>query len=87
MAAAFRIRRMLVSNILLGTDPLEQAETVGAFYRDFIALAPEEFGVFMGFHVGPPVPFLPEEWHGKPVCVMGMWTGDLSEGESRWPAP
>lgn len=65
--------------------PLEHAEAVAGFYRDFIATAPEEFGVFLGFHVGPPVPFLPEEWHGKPVCVVaGMWTGDLAEGESRW---
>ncbi|MGF3917049.1 hypothetical protein ACQX8W_14865, partial [Staphylococcus aureus] len=61
------------------------AETVATFYRDYIASAPEEFGAFLGFHQGPPVPFLPEEWHGKPVCVViGMWTGDPAEGEARW---
>ncbi|WCI09443.1 FAD-binding oxidoreductase [Arthrobacter sp. OVS8] len=61
--------------------PLEHAETVAKFYRGHLAAAPEEFGAFLAFHQGPPVPFLPEQWHGKPVCiVVGMWTGDLSEG-------
>ncbi|MFJ4169005.1 FAD-binding oxidoreductase [Paenarthrobacter sp. NPDC089714] len=63
----------------------EHTDTVAHFYRDYIATAPEEFGAFLGFHQGPPVPFLPEEWHGKPVCVVvGMWTGDAAEGPSRW---
>ena len=65
--------------------PLEHAETVAKFYREHLAAAPEEFGAFLAFHQGPPVPFLPEEWHGKPVCiVVGMWTGDLAEGPARW---
>ncbi|MEZ2391334.1 FAD-binding oxidoreductase [bacterium RCC_150] len=63
----------------------ENIETVAKFYREYMASAPEEFGAFLGFHQGPPVPFLPEEWHGKPVTVVvGMWTGDLAEGESCW---
>ena len=65
--------------------PLDQAKVVAEFYRQDIAAAPEEFGAFMGFHQGPPVPFLPEEWHGKPVCVIvGMWTGAAEEGPARW---
>jgi FAD/FMN-containing dehydrogenase len=64
---------------------MEHAETVAKFYRDYMDTAPEEFGAFVGFHQGPPVPFLPEEWHGKPVCVViGMWTGDPAEGAARW---
>ncbi|HKU29530.1 MAG TPA: FAD-binding oxidoreductase [Arthrobacter sp.] len=65
--------------------PAEHTETVAKFYRDYIEDAPEEFGAFLGFHQGPPVPFLPEEWHGKPVSVVvGMWTGDMAEGAARW---
>lgn len=65
--------------------PLEHAETVANFYREHLAAAPEELGAFLAFHQGPPVPFLPEEWHGKPVCiVVGMWTGDPAEGPARW---
>lgn len=65
--------------------PVEHAETVAKFYREHLAAAPEELGAFMAFALGPPVPFLPEEWHGKPVCVVvGMWTGDQAEGPARW---
>lgn len=40
---------------------------------------------FLAFALGPPVPFLPEQWHGKSVCVVvGMWTGDPAEGPGRW---
>ncbi|MGH2726007.1 MAG: FAD-binding oxidoreductase [Actinomycetota bacterium] len=65
--------------------PLEHGEAVARFYREYMADAPEEFGAFLGYHLGPPVPFLPEEWHGKPVVVVvGMWTGPMDEGEMRW---
>ncbi|WP_455834372.1 FAD-binding oxidoreductase [Pseudarthrobacter siccitolerans] len=60
---------------------------IGAAYRDWIAAEPEEMGAFLGFHRGPPVPFLPEEWHGRPVAVIaGMWTGDLDAGPAHWQA-
>ncbi|WP_369045018.1 FAD-binding oxidoreductase [Sinomonas sp. P10A9] len=58
---------------------------VGAAYREWIAAQPEEMGAFLGFHQGPPVPFLPEEWHGRPVAVIGgMWTGDVDAGPAHW---
>ena len=58
---------------------------IGAAYREWIAAEPEEMGAFLGFHQGPPVPFLPEEWHGRPVAVIaGMWTGDLDAGPAHW---
>ncbi|WP_334171073.1 FAD-binding oxidoreductase [Sinomonas sp.] len=58
---------------------------VGSAYREWLAAEPEEMGAFFGFHQGPPVPFLPEEWHGKPVAVVGgMWTGDVDAGPAHW---
>jgi FAD/FMN-containing dehydrogenase len=58
---------------------------IGAAYREWIAAEPEEMGAFLGVHQGPPVPFLPEEWHGRPVAVIaGMWTGDLDAGPAHW---
>ena len=63
----------------------EHTDVVVRAYREFISDAPEDFGVFLGFHLGPPVPFLPEEFHGKPVVVLvGAWTGPLEEGQGRW---
>ncbi|WP_336857674.1 FAD-binding oxidoreductase [Sinomonas albida] len=57
----------------------------GAAYREWIASQPEEMGAFYGFHQGPPVPFLPEEWHGRPIAVVGgMWTGNVDEGPAHW---
>lgn len=64
---------------------LEHAEAVGRLYRDTIATAPEELGLFIGVHQGPPVPFLPEEYHGRPVVVLvGAWMGQPDEGQRRW---
>ncbi|ASN52561.1 FAD-binding oxidoreductase [Sinomonas sp. R1AF57] len=65
--------------------PAAEGIAVGEFYRDWIASQPEEFGAFFAYHQAPPVPFIPEEWHGRQVAlIVGMWTGDLAEGEARW---
>jgi FAD/FMN-containing dehydrogenase len=39
-------------------------------YRDFIGKAPEELGAIFAFTMAPPLPFLPEAWHGKPVSAV-----------------
>jgi FAD/FMN-containing dehydrogenase len=58
---------------------------VGRAYREWLADEPGEMGAFLGFHQGPPVPFLPQEWHGRPVAVVaGMWTGDVDAGPAHW---
>jgi hypothetical protein len=50
-------------------------------YRDFIAGAPEQLGALFAFTLAPPLPFLPNEWHGKPVSAMvACWTGPAGEG-------
>lgn len=64
---------------------IDNARPVAEFYREHIKNAPEDFSAFLGFHQGPPVPFLPKQWQGEPVCVVvGMWTGDPAEGADRW---
>jgi FAD/FMN-containing dehydrogenase len=62
--------------------PVDQAEEVLRFYRQYIAEAPEELGGFVGFHLAPPLPFLPEEWHFKNVCLaVPCWAGPIEQGE------
>jgi FAD/FMN-containing dehydrogenase len=51
-------------------------------YRDWIAAAPEALGALFGLTLGPPLPFLPEQWHGKPVAVvLTCWSGPTSGDE------
>ena len=51
-------------------------------FREFIADAPEQFGGYPAYQIAPPLPFIPEERHGKThVLMVTCWTGDLDEGE------
>lgn len=62
--------------------PVDRADEVLRFYREYIAEAPEELGGFVGFHLAPPLPFLPEEWHFKNVCLaVPCWAGPVEQGE------
>ena len=51
--------------------PLEDAREVLAFYREFIAAAPDELTTIFELSVAPPAPFLPEDVHGKPIVMVG----------------
>jgi FAD/FMN-containing dehydrogenase len=70
-------------NVLAGPvfHPLEDAPEVLRFYRDFIADAPDELTTIFDLSVAPPVPFLPEEVHGKPIVMVGAcYAGSPEEG-------
>lgn len=61
--------------------PVDRAEDLIRFYREYIASAPEDLGGFLGFHMAPPLPFLPEEWHFKNVCLAVVcWAGPMDQG-------
>ena len=61
--------------------PLEDAPEVLRFYREFIAAAPDELTTIFDLSVAPPVPFLPEEVHGKPIVMVGAcYAGSPDEG-------
>ena len=61
---------------------LDRAGDLLTFYRDFIADAPEAFGGFPAYQIAPPLPFIPEERHGKTHALfVACWAGDLSKGE------
>ncbi len=51
--------------------PLEDAREVLASYREFIATAPDELTTIFELSVAPPVPFLPQDVHGKPIVMVG----------------
>lgn len=52
-------------------------------YRDVLAAAPDELGAFFGFAQAPPLPMIPKERHGTPVCLIATcWSGSPDDGKS-----
>lgn len=62
--------------------PFAQAKEALRRYRDFIESAPSEMNVWVILRKAPPLPFLPEEVHGKEVVVFPVfYTGEVERGE------
>ncbi|MQA03336.1 MAG: FAD-binding protein [Streptosporangiales bacterium] len=61
---------------------LDAASDLLAFYREFIATAPEQLGGFPAFQIAPPLPFIPEDRVGEPFALfVACWSGPVDEGE------
>jgi len=62
--------------------PFKQAKSILEKYRNFIPTTPAEFNVWVVMRKAPPLPFLPEEVHGKDVLVLAMCVADdFEKGE------
>jgi FAD/FMN-containing dehydrogenase len=62
--------------------PLDEAPALLKEYRRIADAAPDELTCWVVMRKAPPLPFLPEEWHGKEVLVFTLcWCGDMAEGE------
>jgi FAD/FMN-containing dehydrogenase len=62
--------------------PFDQASQVLKQYRAFVESAPEELNVWVILRQAPPLPFLPEDVHGKEVVVLAVFClGDVEQGE------
>lgn len=62
--------------------PFAQAKRVLKQYRDFVETAPEELSVWVVLRQAPPLPFLPQDVHGKEVVVLALFSsGDPAAGE------
>jgi FAD/FMN-containing dehydrogenase len=82
VVTSFAYRLHPVADILGGPTffPLD-AEVIRR-YRELVAEADERLGAVLVVGLGPPVPFLPERWHGRPVCgVVACWTGAQDEDD------
>lgn len=85
VVTSFEFRTHPVETVVAGPVVFapEATEGVLAFYEEFVQRAPREFGGFLGINRAPPLPFVPEERHGTPVCiVVGSWCGDPADAES-----
>lgn len=66
---------------------LVDAETVIRFFRDYIKTAPEAMGGFPAYQIAPPLPFIPEERHGRRhALIVACWAGPIEEGERHFRA-
>jgi FAD/FMN-containing dehydrogenase len=82
VVTSFEYRLHPVADILGGPTFFPLDGDVLRGYRDLMSEAPEELGALLGLTLAPPAPFILEEWHGKPVCVvLACWTGPTDEGE------
>jgi FAD/FMN-containing dehydrogenase len=62
--------------------PLKQARQVLNRYREFTRDAPEDLSVWSVMRKAPPLPFLPEDVHGKGIVILAfMYAGDIAEGK------
>ncbi|HEX6884416.1 MAG TPA: FAD-binding oxidoreductase [Planctomycetota bacterium] len=63
--------------------PLAQGKAVLQGYREFVARAPEELAVWTVLRKAPPLPFLPQDVHGKEVVILAMlYAGDPQKGKA-----
>jgi FAD/FMN-containing dehydrogenase len=61
--------------------PLEDAPEVLRFYRELAAAAPDELTTIVELELAPPLPFLPEDVHGKPIVMVGAcYVGEAPVG-------
>lgn len=62
--------------------PISEAKSVLPQYRAFVANAPEDLSVWTVLRQAPPLPFLPQEVHGKGILALALiYVGDPKRGE------
>jgi FAD/FMN-containing dehydrogenase len=84
VVTSFLFRASPVSTVYGGPIfwPLDKAQELMRFWRDFIRKAPEDLNGWFGFVTVPPGPPFPEKHHLEKMCVI-VWcyTGDLAQAE------
>jgi FAD/FMN-containing dehydrogenase len=63
--------------------PLDAAAGLLAEYESIIGSAPDELTVWVVMRKAPPLPFLPQEWHGREVLIFAACLCDETEEGKR----
>jgi FAD/FMN-containing dehydrogenase len=62
--------------------PVEESERVLELYRDLAEKAPRELTLVAIMRPSPPAPWIPKEWHLKPVImILACWSGKTEEAD------
>jgi FAD/FMN-containing dehydrogenase len=65
--------------------PLDAAADVLAYFRDYVAEAPDEVGILGNLRLAPPLPIVPPVLHGKPVvAIVVCYCGDIEDGKKEF---
>lgn len=71
---------MITSGLIV--HPLADAKPLLEFYREQVKKMSDDLTVWVVLRKAPPLPFLPEEWHGKEVAILAAcYAGDMAQGE------
>jgi FAD/FMN-containing dehydrogenase len=83
IATRFHLRLHEISQIVGGMLILPATPEVIAGFLETAAAAPEELSTIASVMLAPPMPFVPEEVHGKPI-LMGVfaYAGPAAQGEA-----
>lgn len=84
VVTSFEFKLHPVKDIVAGIFffPIEKTADVLNFYREYVATAPEEMGLFPAFQIAPPLPFIPENEVGKTFCIIvSCWAGAPKDAE------
>jgi FAD/FMN-containing dehydrogenase len=80
VVTSFEYRLQPVAEVIGGPTVYPLDGDVLRGFDELVAGAPDDLGAILGLALAPPFPFLPEEWHLKPVAVViSCWTGAPEE--------
>jgi FAD/FMN-containing dehydrogenase len=82
-----RFRLHEIDRVVGGTLVLPASAEVIAGLVDAADAAPEELSMIANISKAPPLPFIPAEWHGKPVVIAPMVFAGDDEAGARAIAP
>ncbi len=84
VVTAFHFRLYPLGPMVLGgllIHPRETGHEAARFWRDFMAVAPDEAGGALAFVTAPDLPFVPEPLRGLPVvAIVVCYAGDPDDG-------
>jgi FAD binding domain/Berberine and berberine like len=76
VVTSFEYRLEPVGEVVGGPTVYRLEGDVLRGFDGLIARAPAELGALLGLALAPPFPFVPQEWHLRPVAVViSCWTG------------
>ncbi|MCA0922814.1 FAD-binding oxidoreductase [Pseudooceanicola nanhaiensis] len=63
--------------------PFEAAADLLPKFQELCDRAPDDLTIWSVLRKAPPLPFLPEDWHGREVLIFAAcYAGDMAEGEA-----